>query len=82
MLLGTVQQAIVAPTRHPGLAGAKLLHVEVVGPLGPWLLLAVDTVGAGVGDRVAVAVGGHAALAAGTKCPTDAVIVGIVEQRG
>jgi len=80
MRIGTVTAAVVAETRHPALAGCKLLHVSF--PVGSGgAVLAVDGVGAGVGDQVIVAFGDHPAALVRPDTPTDAVIVGIVEQR-
>ncbi len=80
MLIGVVKQAFVAPTRHPALAGSKLLYVAESVPDGGRLVLAVDSVGAGVGDHVIVAEGSHAVSLVKPDVPTDAVIVGILEQ--
>jgi ethanolamine utilization protein EutN len=80
MRIGTVTEAVVAATRHPALTGAKLLRVTfATGDGGP--VVAVDAVGAGVGDQVVVAFGDHPAALVRPDTPTDAVIVGIIEQR-
>ncbi len=70
---------IVAPTKHSSLLGAKLLVVDVRDGEQRRAVLAVDTVGAGVGDQVIVAIGSHAVGVAAPRAATDAVIVGIVE---
>ncbi|MET0423384.1 MAG: EutN/CcmL family microcompartment protein [Actinoplanes sp.] len=82
MLIGTVRETVVAPTRHPGLIGAKLLLVVVRDASGEHDVLAVDGVGAGVGDRVMVATGSHVVALVRPQAPTDAVIVGIVQEPG
>lgn len=70
---------IVAPTKHPSLDGSKLLVVRSLDPATQPDVLAVDVVGAGVGDQVIVATGSHAAAVAAAGAATDAVIVAIVE---
>ncbi|MEU4625426.1 EutN/CcmL family microcompartment protein [Actinoplanes sp. NPDC023801] len=82
MDIGTVRETVVAPTRHPGLIGTKLLLVVVRDTVGEREVLAVDAVGAGVGDRVMIATGSHAVTLVRPQAPTDAVIVGIVQQPG
>lgn len=76
MLVGRVSESIVAPTKHPMLTGSKLLVVEFEDGRPP--LVATDTIGAGVGSIVLVAVGSHAARIAAPQVPTDAVIVGLL----
>jgi microcompartment protein CcmK/EutM len=85
MQLAYVVGTLVATAKHRKFEGAKLLLVQPVGlddaPRGP-LLLATDTVGAGVSEKVLVVLDGKAANdamhAKGT--PVDAAIVGIVDR--
>lgn len=79
-MIGVVREAVVAPSRHPALAGSKLLYVAVSDSDGR-MVLAVDAVGAGVGDHVIVARGSHAVALVKPSVPTDAVIIGILERR-
>jgi microcompartment protein CcmK/EutM len=74
-----VRCAVVAPTRHPALTGARLLLVAVREGGAERLLVAVDTVGAGPEDAVLVATGSHAVAVTRPEMPADAVIVGLVE---
>jgi ethanolamine utilization protein EutN len=80
MVVGTV----VATKKHRSLEGAKLLLVQPVGlddaPRGA-TLLAVDSVGAGVTERVLIVLEGRAAgEALGRKgAPVDAAVIGIVD---
>ncbi|MDN5913824.1 MAG: hypothetical protein L0I76_01675 [Pseudonocardia sp.] len=76
-MVGRVSHNVVAPTKHPGLAGAKLLMISFDD--GSPLLLATDAVGAGEGDRVVVATGSHAVGIVAPETPTDAVVVGILD---
>lgn len=85
MILGTVVGQAVSTHKRPQFEGAKLLLVQpesatgaAVGPV----ILAIDSVGAGVSERVLVVIEGRAAgEALGRKlAPVDAAIVGIVDR--
>jgi ethanolamine utilization protein EutN len=83
--LARVIGTLVATQKHPNFEGSKLLLVQPVTPgdvpQGP-LLLAVDSVGAGVHERVLIVLDGKAAVEAMQRkgTPVDAAIVGIVDQ--
>lgn len=83
MIVGTVVGSIVSTRKHEALVGNKLL---VVKPLhqtqeGQSKLVAIDVVGAGVGEVVLVATGSSARYASHhTDAPVDAAIVGIVDE--
>jgi ethanolamine utilization protein EutN len=82
--LARVVGSLVATQKHATLHGAKLLLVQPVTPQGEdrgQPLLAIDSVGAGIGERVLVVVEGKAAQQALGKspAPVDAAIVGIVD---
>jgi len=85
MTLARVVGTVVATQKHQKFEGAKLLLVQPVTledtPRGP-VLLAVDSVGAGVNERVLLVIEGRAAAeAVGRKgTPVDAAIIGIVDQ--
>ncbi len=74
----------MATQKHPKFEGAKLMLVQPItledAPRGA-ALLAVDSVGAGVNDKVLVVIEGRAAAeAVGRKgTPVDAAIIGIVD---
>jgi microcompartment protein CcmK/EutM len=82
--LGRVVGTVVATQKHPKFEGAKLLLVQPItledAPRGV-ALLAVDSVGAGVNDKVLLVIEGRAAAeAVGRKgTPVDAAIIGIVD---
>ena len=84
MQIARVVGTVVATQKHRKFEGAKLLLVQPVTlddqPKGP-ALLAVDSVGAGVHERVLVVIEGRAAgEALGRKAaPVDAAIVGIID---
>lgn len=92
MRLATVLGQVVATVKEPGLGRFTLLVVQDGSPAddgadpappGRPPYVAVDLVGAGVGELVLV-VGGSAArlaagAAAGADCPTDQAVVGIAD---
>ncbi|MGH9312778.1 MAG: EutN/CcmL family microcompartment protein [Vicinamibacterales bacterium] len=84
MQLARVVGAVVATQKNRKLEGAKLLLVQPLtlddAPRGT-ALLAIDSVGAGVGEKVLIVLEGRAAGdALGRKAaPVDAAIVGIVD---
>ena len=85
MQFAFVVGTLVATQKHRKFEGSKLLLVQPVAvddtPRGP-LLLATDTVGAGVGEKVLVVLDGKAAADAMQRrgTPVDAAIVGIVDR--
>ena len=84
MQLARVVGTVVATQKHRKFDGAKLLLVQPITPAGEprgTVLLAVDSVGAGVNERVLVVIEGRAAAeAVGRKgTPVDAAIIGIVD---
>jgi len=85
MQLARVVGTLVATQKHRTFEGAKLLLVQPLNvddtPRGT-ALLAVDSVGAGVQEKVLIVLEGRAASEAlGRKgAPVDAAIVGIVDR--
>ena len=85
MQIARVVGTVVSTQKHRKFEGAKLLLVQPVTlddrPKGP-ALLAVDSVGAGVHERVLVVIEGRAAgEALGRKAaPVDAAIIGIIDR--
>jgi len=84
MVLGRVIGTLVSTQKHRKLQSAKLLLVQPLtlddAPRGV-PLLAIDSVGAGVGEKVLVVIEGRAAGAALRRkaAPVDAAIIGIVD---
>jgi microcompartment protein CcmK/EutM len=83
MILGRVVGTVVATRKDEKLIGTKLLVVRAQDPHGKdeaAHLVAIDTVDAGLGDRVLIVSGSSARMASGLKdCPVDAAIVGVVD---
>ena len=85
MQLGRVIGTLVATRKHTKLEGAKLLLVQPLTlddqPRGT-PLLTIDSVGAGVGEKVLIVIEGRAAGDALRRraAPVDAAIIGIVDR--
>lgn len=83
MILAKVLGTVVSTRKDPALTGLKLLLAREVDaafkPAGNQVV-AVDAVGAGVGELVLIAAGSSARLTEATKDrPVDHVICGIVD---
>lgn len=84
MQIGRVVGTVVSTQKHAKLEGAKLLLVQPLtlegDPRGV-PLLTIDSVGAGVGERVVIVIEGRAAGEALRRkaAPVDAAIIGIVD---
>ena len=82
MLMCEVVGSIVSTTKHDALVGSKLLIVETLDIMGNQRnrLVAIDTVGAGIGEIVLVTTGSSARKSVkDQETPIDAAIVGIVD---
>lgn len=83
MQIGRVAGTVVSTAKEPTLEGRKLLVVKTLDvdakETGGYVV-AVDAVGAGVGEVVLVATGSSARLTEATRDrPSDAVIMAIVD---
>jgi ethanolamine utilization protein EutN len=84
MIVGRVAGSVTSTIGHPFYAGKKLLLVERETPAGQLTgdyLIAIDTVGAGPGERVLVLDEGTGArqVVGSPTAPVRSVIVGIVD---
>ena len=82
MIKGLVVSHIVSTKKQDSLVGSKFMEVRVLENDIPTdrYLVAVDSVGAGIGEVVLVTLGSSARRAlADVNAPVDAVIVGIVD---
>ena len=82
MLRGIIRGNIVSTRKQDALIGSKFMEVEIMknGQLTGEYLIAIDSVGAGIGETVLLTVGSPARLAIhNPNAPVDAVIVGIVD---
>jgi len=89
MFLARVEGSVVATKKDPAMSGRKLLLLrpQLVDDKDPTrfkpgsnTIIAVDSVGAGLGEMVLFCQGSSARLAPGMReAPVDAVIIGIVD---
>ena len=82
MLKGQVISNIVSTRKQPALVGSKFLEIQLIenNQMTDKFIIAVDSVGAGIGEIVLVTTGSGARLALHNKeTPTDAAVVGIVD---
>ena len=82
MLRGIIRGNIVSTRKQEALVGSKFMEVEIMEneKLTGKYVIAVDSVGAGIGETVLITTGSSARLALhNTNTPCDAVIVGIVD---
>jgi len=89
MFLAKVEGSVVATKKDPNMSGRKLLLLrpQLVDDKDPTkfrpgmnTIVAVDVVGAGIGEMVLFCQGSSARLAPGMKeAPVDAVVIGIVD---
>lgn len=85
MQIARVIGTVVASRKHERLVGSK---IQIVQPLAPDAhslrgdsLVAVDAVGAGVGELVFIVQGSGARKALENEsCPVDATIIGIIDE--
>lgn len=84
MLIGKIIGNVWATRKNDDLGGCKLMIVEPIAykdheKLYP--VVAVDTIGGGIGETVLVVSGSSARISVGSgKAPIDHVIVGIVDK--
>ncbi len=82
MLKGKVVSNIVSTRKQAALVGSKFLEVRLIenNEMTDKFIIAVDSVGAGIGEIVLITTGSGARLALhNQETPTDAVVVGIVD---
>ncbi len=80
MLIARVKGNVVSTRKHPALVGSKLMIVE--SQTEPkQVFVAVDSVGAGIGDQVLVTCGSNARFGHNNPAsPVDATIIGIIDE--
>ena len=82
MLKGIIRGNIVSTRKQDSLVGSKFMEVQLIknGKETDEFIIAIDSVGAGIGETVLITTGSSARLALhNTNSPVDAVIVGIVD---
>lgn len=82
MIVGKVIGSIVSTRKNENLIGNKFMIIEPVSNMkaDTGTLVAIDNVGAGIGEYVLVACGSAARIGCGMEnAPVDAAIVGIID---
>ncbi|ASN04347.1 EutN/CcmL family microcompartment protein [Virgibacillus necropolis] len=82
MIVGEVVGNIWATRKEEGLTGLKFLVVQPdssFSSFSPSTFVAVDRIGAGVGDKVMVTNGSSASRIDNVQLPIDSLIIGIVD---
>lgn len=81
MLIAKLIDNIWATRKLDSLNGQKfMLAEEITGKDTGRRLVAVDTIGAGIGDIVVISTGSSCKNIIGDNAPVDAVVVGIVDE--
>ena len=82
MIVGKVVGTVVSTRKNENLVGSKFMVVEPIEKLGDpnQKIIAIDNVGAGIGELVLIATGSAARIGCDMEnCPVDAAIVGIID---
>lgn len=83
MIIGKVVGTVICTRKNTNLVGSKFLIVDAIEKTGITnnsRIVAVDNVGAGIGDIVLLTTGSAARIGSGNEnSPVDACIVGIVD---
>ena len=84
MIIGKVQGSVVSTRKNDQLVGFKLLIVDLVQQQNQQQqasIIAVDKIGAGIGDYVLITTGSAARIGSGNlEAPIDAAVVGILDE--
>lgn len=84
MIVGKVVGSVVSTRKNDNLVGNKFMIVEPVRSMkgGVGTFVAIDNIGAGIGEYVLVACGSAARIGCDMEsAPVDAAIVGIIDDR-
>lgn len=82
MIIGKVVGSIVSTRKQENLTGNKFMIIEPVSNSANsgQQIVAIDNIGAGIGEKVLVAQGSAARIGCGMPdAPVDAAIVGIID---
>ena len=82
MIIGKVVGSVVSTRKNDNLIGNKFMIVEPIPSLKVGnRIVAIDKIGAGIGEYVLVAQGSAARVGCGMEtAPVDAAIVGIIDE--
>lgn len=82
MLIGKVVGSVVSTRKNENLVGNKFMVIELSKEMAGQKrnIVAIDNIGAGIGETVLIATGSAARIGCGVEnTPVDAAIVGIVD---
>ena len=80
MLICRVAGSVISTRKHEKLTGSRFLVVEPLNNENS-RFIAVDNIGAGVGETVLIVCGSSARIACGSNdIPVDAAVVGIIDE--
>lgn len=81
MIIGKIVGSVIATRKNEKLVGCKFMIIEPIdGMLSKGRMVAIDNVGAGIGEIVLIATGSAARIGCNMKeTPIDAAIVGIID---
>lgn len=82
MIIGKVTGSVVSTRKQENLVGNKFMIVEPISIMNGEnrQIVAIDNIGAGIGEYVLVATGSAARIGCGVETtPVDAAIVGIID---
>ncbi|MDH6364087.1 ethanolamine utilization protein EutN [Enterococcus sp. PF1-24] len=81
MLAAKLIDNVWATRKAENLNGLKFMLAEEISPQeNSRRLIVVDTIGAGIGDRVIVATGSSARYMLENNPPVDAIVIGIIDE--
>ena len=81
MILGKVKGMVVSTRKNELLVGNKFLIIKPLDKNNKAEFVAIDNVGAGIGETVIIATGSAARVGCGmANAPVDAAVVGIVDE--
>ena len=80
MIIGKVIGSVVSTRKNDNLIGSKFMVIEPCQGMAQSRFIAVDNVGAGIGENVLIATGSAARIGCNMEnSPIDAAIVGIID---
>ena len=80
MIIGKVVGSVVSTRKNENLVGSKFMIIEPVTGGKNDRMVAIDNIGAGIGEFVLIATGSAARIGCGmSESPIDAAIVGIID---
>ncbi len=83
MIIGKIVGSVISTRKNEKLVGNKFMIVEPIDGMtsGTNRIVAIDNIGAGIGETVLVAQGSAARIGCGLEsAPVDAAIVGIIDE--